>query len=87
MASEYYPRSEDDKNSPHDDTVNKPSTRKALASIGRICVQFILPPKIARSGNTNISDFLIRAQAATKDLIWAHSGRIDDVQKKSYSSL
>ena len=78
MAREYYPRSEDDKNAPHDDTVNKPSTRKALASIGRICVQFILPPKIAKFG----TDFIIRAQAATKDLIWAHSGRIDDAQEK-----
>lgn len=82
MAKEYYPRSEDDQNAPHDDTVNKPSTCKALASIGRICVQFILPPQIAKSGNTKISDFLIRAQAATKDLIWAHSGRIDDVSEK-----
>ena len=82
MASEYYPRSEDDKNAPYDDTVNKPSTCKALASIGRICVQFILPPKIAKSGNTKIADFVIRAQAATKELIWAHSGRIDDLQGK-----
>ena len=82
MASKYYPRSDDDKNAPHDDTVNKPSTRKALASIGRICVQFILPPEIAKSGNTNISDFLIRAQAATKDLFWAHSGRIDNIEEK-----
>ncbi|WP_319420839.1 RNaseH domain-containing protein [Pleurocapsa sp. FMAR1] len=82
MAREYYPRSEDDKNAPHDDTVNKPSTCKALASIGRICVQFIRPPEIAKSGNTKIQDFIIRAQAATKDLIWAHSGRIDDVQGK-----
>ena len=82
MASEYYPRSEDDENAPHDDTVNKPSTRKALASIGRTCVQFILPPEIAKSGNTKISDFIIRAQAATKDLIWAHSGRIDDIPRK-----
>ena len=82
MASKHYPRYEEDKNAPHDDTVNKPSTRKALASIGRICVQFILPPKIAKSGNTNISDFLIRAQAATKDLFWAHSGRIDNIEEK-----
>ena len=82
MASEYYPRSEDDENAPHDDRVNKPSTCKALASIGRICVQFILPPEIAKSGNTKIADFLIRAQAATKELIWAHSGRIDNIQGK-----
>ena len=42
MASKHYPRYEEDKNAPHDDiAVNKPSTRKAVASIGRICVQFI----------------------------------------------
>ncbi|MEM7591939.1 MAG: RNaseH domain-containing protein [Cyanobacteria bacterium P01_A01_bin.83] len=82
MAKEYYPRSEDDQNAPHDDTVNKPSTCKALSSIGRTCVQFIVPPKIAKSGDTQISDFLIRAQGATKELIWAHSGWIDDVEEK-----
>ena len=83
MAREFYPRSEDDKNAPHDDTVNKPSTRKALASIGRICVQFIRPPEIyLNSGDIKISDFIIRAQAATKDLIWAHSGRIDNIKEK-----
>jgi MID domain of pPIWI_RE len=76
MAREFYPNPQDSDKQLHDDLVNKPSTRKALAVIGRSCVQFILPSKIwLKSGDLKISDFIIRAQAATKDLIWAHSGR------------
>ena len=83
MAKEYYPRSEDDKNALHDDKVNKPSTRKVLSSIGRSCVQFILPPDTyPNTGDVNISDFIFTAQSSIKELLWAHSGRIDKVQEK-----
>jgi hypothetical protein len=83
MAREFYPNPQDNNKQLHDDLVNKPSTRKALASIGRSCVQFILPPEIWRtSGDLHVSDFIIRAQASIKDLIWAHSGRIDNVKEK-----
>ncbi|EAZ93900.1 RNaseH domain-containing protein [Crocosphaera chwakensis] len=83
MADEFYPDSNDKNKQLHDDNVNKPSTRKALASIGRSCVQFILPPQIWKiSGDTKIEDFIIRAQASTKELLWAHSGRIDNIQEK-----
>jgi len=83
MAREFYPSHEDSNKKLHDDTVNKTSTRKALASISRSCVQFILPPEIwLTSGDLHVSDFIIRAQASMKDLIWAHSGRIDNVKEK-----
>lgn len=83
MAREFYPNPQDNNKQLHDDLVNKPSTRKALASIGRSCVQFIIPPQIwITSGDIKIADFIIRAQAATKDLIWAHSGRIDNIKEK-----
>ena len=83
MAREFYPNPQGNNKQLHDDLVNKPSTRKALAAIGRSCVQFILPPKIwLTSGDVKISDFIIRAQASIKDLIWAHSGRIDNVKEK-----
>ena len=83
MARDFYPSHEDSDKQLHDDTVNKTSTRKALASIGRSCVQFILPPQIwLTSGDLHISDFILRAQASIKDLIWAHSGRIDNIKEK-----
>ncbi|MGK7955963.1 MAG: RNaseH domain-containing protein [Crocosphaera sp.] len=83
MADEFYPDSNDENKQLHDDNVNKPSTRRALASIGRSCVQFILPPQIWKtSGDTKIAEFIIRAQASTKELLWAHSGRIDNIQEK-----
>ena len=83
MAREFYPRSKDDKNAPHDDKVNKPSTRKAISSIGRSCIQFIVPPSIWKdSDDVNISNFIFPAQSSIKELLWAHSGRIDKVQEK-----
>ena len=83
MADEFYPDPKDENKQLHDDKVNKPSTRKALASIGRSCVQFIRPPQIwMTSGDIKIAEFIIRAQASTKELLWAHSGRIDNIQEK-----
>ena len=83
MASKFYP----DPNNPDkqlpDDKVNKPSTRKALSSIGRSCVQFIIPPSpFPETGDISISKFVFPAQSAIKELLWAHSGRIDKVQEK-----
>ena len=83
MAREFYPNPENEDKFFHDDKVNKPSTRKALASIGRSCVQFIIPPDTYKdSGDVNISDFIYPAQSSIKELLWAHSGRIDGIQEK-----
>lgn len=83
MARKLYQYPENEDKFFHDDKVNKPSTYKALASIGRSCVQFILPPdKYPDSGDVNISDFIYPAQSSIKELLWAHSGRIDGIQEK-----
>ncbi|MDJ0536878.1 MAG: RNaseH domain-containing protein [Xenococcaceae cyanobacterium MO_207.B15] len=83
MAREFYPNPENEDKPFHDDKVNKPSTRKALASIGRTCVQFIIPPSIWKhTGDVNLSDFIFPAQSSIKDLLWAHSGRIDGIKEK-----
>ena len=83
MARKFYPNPENEGKFFKDDKVNKPSTYKALASIGRSCVQFIIPPDTDKdSGDVNISDFIYPAQSSIKELLWAHSGRIDDIQKK-----
>lgn len=77
MAREWYP---DNK---HDDAVNKPSSRQALATIAGSCVQFLLPIETTKEKNIlNLDNFSHRVQAAIKDLLSAHSGRIDDVKEK-----
>jgi len=77
MAREWYP---DNK---HDDSVNKPSSRQALATIAGSCVQFLLPIETTKEKNIlNLDNFSHRVQAALKDLLSAHSGRIDDVKEK-----
>jgi len=76
MAREWY-------SGKHDDRVNKPSSRQALATIADCCVQFLLPIETTKEQQLlNLSDFSHRVQAALKDLLWAHSGRIDDVKEK-----
>lgn len=62
-----------------DDRVNKPSTRRALASAGA-AVQFLLPPKVTQKGLVDVEDFLMRMQSAMKDLVWAHWGRVEGVR-------
>ena len=59
-----------------DDTVNKPAGRKAIASIARVPVQYLLP------NDDDLDGFLTRAQYAWRDLAWAHRGRIDGVADK-----
>jgi hypothetical protein len=77
MAPEWYP------NNKHDDSVNKPSSRQALAQIAGSCVQFLLPIETTKEKNIlNLDNFSHRVQAALKDLLSAHSGRIDDVKEK-----
>jgi hypothetical protein len=77
MAREWYP---DNK---HDDLVNKPSSRQALATIAGSCVQFLLPIETTKEKNIlNLKNFSHRVQAALKDLLSAHSSRIDDVKEK-----
>ncbi|TAF44803.1 MAG: DUF3893 domain-containing protein [Oscillatoriales cyanobacterium] len=77
MAREWYP------NNKHDDGVNKRSSRQALATIAGCCVQFLLPIETTKDKNIlNLDNFSHRVQAALKDLLSAHSGRIDDVKEK-----
>jgi hypothetical protein len=77
MAPEWYP------NKKHDDLVNKPSSRQALATIAGSCVQFLLPIETTKEKKTlKLDNFSHRVQAALKDLLSAHSGRIDDVKEK-----
>ncbi|AFZ05355.1 hypothetical protein Osc7112_0768 [Oscillatoria nigro-viridis PCC 7112] len=77
MAREWYPKNK------HDDSVNKPSSRQALATIAGSCVQFLLPIETTKEKQLlKLDDFFHRVQAALKDLLYAHSGRIDDVKEK-----
>ncbi|MEG4806847.1 RNaseH domain-containing protein [Microcoleus sp. F8-D3] len=77
MAPEWYP------NNKHDDSVNKPSSRQALATIAGSCVQFLLPIETTKEKQLlKLDNFSHRVQAALKDLLYAHSGRIDDVKEK-----
>ena len=64
-----------------DDSVNKPAGRKAIASIARVPVQYLLP------ADGDLDGFLIRAQYAWRDLAWAHRGRIDGVAEKVHRLL
>ncbi|MBD2531698.1 DUF3962 domain-containing protein [Nostoc flagelliforme FACHB-838] len=83
MAREFYPDPTGQKSVKHDDKVNKPSTRKALAMAGA-GVQFLLPIEKTRKANClKLADFFHRMQSALKDLIFAHSGRIDDIKEKA----
>jgi hypothetical protein len=77
MAREWY------LDNKHDDSVNKPSSRQALATIAGSCVQFLLPIETTKEKQLlKLDDFFHRVQAALKDLLYAHSGRIDDVKEK-----
>lgn len=77
MAQEWY---SDNK---HDDRVNKPSSRQALAKIADCCVQFLLPIEKTKDKQLlKLDNFFHRVQAALKDLLFAHSGRIDNVKEK-----
>lgn len=77
MARDFY------ENNRPDDRVNKPSTRQALAKIAGSCVQFLLPiEKTKEKKLFKLDNFFHRVQAALKDLLSAHSGRIDGVKEK-----
>ena len=66
-----------------DDRVNKPSTRQALASRAGACSQFLEPIAKTRKTKRFILDkFFHRMQSALKDLLSAHSGRVDHLQEK-----
>ncbi|MEM9948425.1 MAG: RNaseH domain-containing protein [Cyanobacteria bacterium P01_D01_bin.36] len=66
-----------------DDPINKPSTRRALASIGGACVQFITQMKrTKKEGKVDLVDYSRRGQQALKDLFSAHSGRVEGVKAK-----
>ncbi|MEH2234247.1 MAG: RNaseH domain-containing protein [Nostoc sp.] len=82
MARQFYADITGQKSPKHDDKVNKPSTRQALAKIGS-GVQFLLPiAKTRKTKHLKLADFSHRMQSALKDLFSAHSGRIDCVKEK-----
>ncbi|MEH2241159.1 RNaseH domain-containing protein [Nostoc sp.] len=82
MARQFYPDPTGKNTVKHDDKVNKPSTRQALAKIGS-GVQFLLPiAKTRKTKHLKLADFFHRMQSALKDLVSAHSGRIDGVKEK-----
>ncbi|MFB2880677.1 RNaseH domain-containing protein [Floridanema aerugineum] len=83
LARRFYSDSNDKRTVLLDDKVNKPSTRKALATKARACVQFLEPIKTNQTTNClKLDEFFHRMQSALKDLLSAHAGRIDDVQEK-----
>ena len=82
MAREFYQDPSGQKVAKHDDRVNKPSTRQALAAMAGSCVQFILPIETTQKKLLKLENFFHRVQSALKDLLSAHSGRVDDVQEK-----
>lgn len=66
-----------------DDPINKPSTRRALASVGGACVQFITQMKRTKKNNkVDLVDYSRRGQQALKDLFSAHSGRVEGIKAK-----
>ncbi len=75
LAKEWYENGKDD-------NINKPSTRKALASLSGSLVQFLLPINKDKKGLFDLSNYFLRVQSALKDLISAHSGRLDHVPEK-----
>ena len=83
MARRFYPAVIGHGTVKPDDRVNKPSTRQALAAMAGSCVQFILPiNRSQKSHSLDLQNFLHRVQSALKELLSAHSGRIDNVQQK-----
>lgn len=62
----------------HDDSVNKPAGKHALAVHGGATVQYLVPPKPGRQdGTIDLKDFVFRLQAALADVAFAHAGRVD----------
>jgi hypothetical protein len=80
MAREWYQTGE--KDFKHDDRINKPSTRQALATMAGSCVQFIVPMSKTKLNQIDLEDFSRRVQKSLQELLSAHSGRIDDVKTK-----
>ncbi|MEN8443519.1 MAG: RNaseH domain-containing protein [Cyanobacteria bacterium J06555_13] len=66
-----------------DDPINKPSTRRALASMCGACVQFITQMDRTKKHNKiDLVDSARRGQQALKDLLSAHSGRVESIKDK-----
>ncbi|MBK1990121.1 DUF3893 domain-containing protein [Sphaerospermopsis aphanizomenoides BCCUSP55] len=83
VARKFYSDSSSEKSAKPDDKVNKASTRQALSTMAGASVQFLLPINKTKTTNClKLGDFFHRTQAALKDLLFAHSGRIDDVKEK-----
>ncbi|GBF05518.1 DUF3893 domain-containing protein [Deinococcus aerius] len=60
-----------------EDRVNKRMGRHALATLGRVPVQYLLPPD--KSTKDPVKDFRMRLHNAWMHLVWGHHGRVDDV--------
>lgn len=66
-----------------DDPINKPSTRRSLASVGGACVQFITQmERTKKEEKVDLEDYFRRGQQALKDLLSAHSGRVEGIKAK-----
>ena len=70
QAEEWYDRK-------HDDLVNKPAGRYALATVGNANVQYLLP---AAGGWRGLARYLNRIQAAVYDLMFGHSALVTEVR-------
>ena len=84
VARKFFPDPSGKKQAKRDDRVNKPSTRQALASRSGACVQLLEPLEKTQKTKQRfkLGRFFHRVQAALKDLLYAHSGRIDGLQEK-----
>ncbi|MEL7356838.1 MAG: RNaseH domain-containing protein [Cyanobacteria bacterium J06560_6] len=81
LAAKFY--TAEDGTIKRDDPINKPSTRRALASIGGACVQFITQmDKTKKNNKADLVDYSRRGQQALKDLLSAHSGRVEGIKEK-----
>ena len=61
----------------HDDEVNLPAGRHALAMTGNANVQYLLP---AESGWRGLARYLHRIQAAVYDLLFGHSALVSEIR-------
>lgn len=67
----------------HDDLVNKAAGRRSLAAVAGGNVQYLSPPDTVPGGDeVDIAQFFFRLQAALCDLVFAHAGRVDDLQER-----
>ena len=80
LAAKFF--KDEDGTDKRDDPINKPSTRRALASLCGACVQFITQMNRTKNNLIDLVDYSRRGQQALKDLLSAHSGRVESIKDK-----